>query len=201
MDDFDKKYLDYILEGRGKVNYLGFLITINLAFYAAIYVTNNEVLFQSDIRGIPILLSFLLIIINFSISTIYLREHHLDKRITEYIKEGYIEKRIKDESELKNQISKLSNAESPDIDRTWKATKCLISLVNAIPVSLLGVWFVLRAIKLCNLFERIICKLIASPFSWLLTIIILLWLFVYWKFDCIFSLFFGRAAMKDKKNV
>ncbi len=147
MKEFENKYLNYILDSRGnevKIIFIGFLLTINLAFYAGLYYLNKD--FPFFLSELQFLVLGLLIIVNILFSVICVRENYLDKVITYYVKEKYIEKKIK--KPLKDIIGSIYSTEKGENDKDWKnsknmmrkswmATKGLLAIVNAIPLTVL----------------------------------------------------------------
>lgn len=181
LNDFDKQYLRYILEGRNKTSFLGFLIPINLAVYAAVYYSNGGILFSSDIRGIPILLLLFLLTMNVLFAIIYIREEEMDEDIKEKIKKEYIEEKVN--SKLGEQIKIFDGLDRPRKGRTRKSIILLLSLVVAMPFSILCLWGMLKFAQLSLIFN----KLTTSPFFGLLLITTIVAIAVYFCFECRFK--------------
>jgi hypothetical protein len=169
-DEFDKIFLNELLKDRGnqaKLLFLGFLTTINIAFYAGFFkLNNNNILINFD-HGLPILILILLTIINYLFTSAHSRESKLDKIITNRIKIEYIEQHIS--KELKDQYHKLENDDTLNLGKEGKSIKILLSLINAIPLSLIAL--------------PIIC---ANTIS-LIAATLIFWVFYYFFFDDILS--------------
>ena len=134
----DELYLNYlantvISEGQSRIQYLSFLITINIAVYAAIYYLIPNQLWL--INGSKLFLLLLLIFVNAMFVVMYLREHNISRNRTDelldYFKNGwegstgyaarYIEGCI--ETNMRGW--------------TWICNKLLFSVFGSIPVSFL----------------------------------------------------------------
>jgi hypothetical protein len=150
--DKDAVYLNHISnalnEGsRGRLTYLGFLVTINMAIYTAIHLLEPKDLWA--ISGSKLFLIMLLIFVNGAFSWMYLREHNLaqsrDDKFLKYLKKGETcpEEQIcgdcpPDKKNKGNVACHIEN-EVWEFDKkwrghTWIATKLLMSTFNAIPM-------------------------------------------------------------------
>jgi len=183
VNDYEKIYLSYILDSRGnesKIVFIGFLLTINLAFYAGLYYICEK--FPFSLTDLQILILLLLIAINYLFSKICIREDNLDKVISRYVKQEYIEARILEEKESKlgKVICNVRKGENNGEDwenpmdwtgKSWQATKGMLSIVNATPFAVLFFW---GLSFLCS--NRLPCR---SVIFVLIAILIVLLLYYY----------------------
>ncbi len=113
-----------------RLQFMGFLITINLALFAAIYYLQKE----ASYIGLS-LLGFL-VILNLAIYFIYIREHILDiiikdvfrnRAVNKYASQGIIKIR-----------ERIIQCDPPMFRKlTWRVTSMLLCLFVALPISML----------------------------------------------------------------
>jgi hypothetical protein len=138
--DKDEIYLNHLSNllisgSQWRLNYLGFLITINIALFGAIYFLDNHQLWV--ISGAKMFLVFLLIFVNIIFTLIYLREHNqaviIKKEFFQYLQTGW-----------EGGAGHVAKHMRPRIDGrdamrgwTWELTKILFAVFNAVPLTYL----------------------------------------------------------------
>jgi hypothetical protein len=137
MNEADKFYLNYTVSdlsqlSQSRINFLGYFITLNIAFYAAIYYMGDKNIFSY--ASLRLILSSLLFIINTAIYIIYSRQN----KLAEIEWEGFLNFIDTNAGEEIKEIRK--NIKSKDVKNSglfWETIKFLLSIFCAIPVAYL----------------------------------------------------------------
>jgi len=169
-----------------RLTFLGFMITINLAFYVGIYYVNDQDLwFYSNLK---LFLLLLLIIINLGIYIIYHREHRLSQTIKKQLyEEVFALENLKDKDMKKMKVN-LDKKDNNNEGITWAVIKIFLSLFVAIPAAFLFVLLV------CN--GNCKFMLVGLKQQWLLIVAISI-LFFLLLMPCSYKLF--RACIQAVK--
>jgi hypothetical protein len=156
MNEKDKLYLNHIsnilaAELHGRMSYLGFLVTINIASFAGLHLLTDSAqsMWQFSLQKTSLLL--VLIFVNFIFTIMYLREHNITRIRDKGLREAMGESKAKMIAKVFAQTLKYNDSLR---GITWSATKLLLAVFNAIPVSFLLV-FLCKASMIGNL--KLIC--------------------------------------------
>ena len=139
----DEMFLSHIsnilcAELHGRMSYLGFLVTINIAIYAGLNLLTDkgQSIWQFSLQKTALLL--ILIFVNFIFTVMYLREHNITR-----IRDSGIRKELGESSKVK-MVAKVFHHDLSDNDClrgiTWWATKLLLAVFNALPLAFLIVF-------------------------------------------------------------
>ena len=130
----DELYLNHIsnilgAELHGRMSYLQFLVTINIALYVAIYYSTDKLIWA--INGIKLFLLLLLIIVNYAFSRMYLREHNITR-----IRDQRLLAELNEESNdsVAHRFKEALDSKDHMRSQTWETTKLIFSIFHSIPI-------------------------------------------------------------------
>jgi len=133
----DKLFIGHIsnvlcTELHGRMSYLGFLVTINIASFAGLNLLTNkgQSIWQFSFQKTALL--FILIFVNLIFTIMYLREHNITR-----IRDQGLRIALGENVEITATSTFARDLKSDDNLRgiTWWATKLLLAVFNAIPIS------------------------------------------------------------------